>query len=178
MTRTRYRIGETHYPYFLTCTTVGWLPVFTRPKAGQVVLDSWRFLQQNRGLTLYGYVILENHLHWIAAAPQLPAVVKSFKMFTARRLIDLLEAHGAEVLLCQLLALKLPHKTRSTYQLWQEGSQPKQIANDAIMRQKLDYLHNNPVKRGYVDDALHWRYSSASNYAGRAGLIEVVTDWG
>jgi REP element-mobilizing transposase RayT len=178
MTRTRYRIDETQYPYFLTCTIVGWLPVFTRPEAVEVVLDSWRFLQQNQNMALFGYVILENHLHWIAAAPRLPAALKSFKMFTARRLIDLLQIHGAEVILGQLRALKLPHKTRSQYQFWQEGSHPKQIGNNAVMRQKLDYLHNNPVKRGYVDDPLHWRYSSARNYAGQAGLIEVVTDWG
>lgn len=42
-----------------------------------------------------------------------------------------------------------------------------------MMRQKLDYIHNNPVKRGYVSEAVHWRYSSASNYAGKMGLIEV-----
>jgi hypothetical protein len=51
------------------------------------------------------------------------------------------------------------------------------VSSDAIMRQKLEYMHDNPVKRGYVDDPLHWRYSSARNYAGRPGLIEVVTDW-
>ena len=75
-------------------------------------------------------------------------------------------------------ALKLRHKTKSEYQVWQEGSQPKLVANDEMMRQKLEYVHNNPVKRGYVDDPLHWRYSSARNYAGQPGLIEVVTDWG
>ena len=46
------------------------------------------------------------------------------------------------------------------------------------MRQKLEYMHNNPVKRGYVDEAVHWRYSSARNYAGLRGLIDVGTDWG
>ncbi|MGZ8182658.1 MAG: hypothetical protein ACXWT1_11900 [Methylobacter sp.] len=45
------------------------------------------------------------------------------------------------------------------------------------MRQKLDYIHQNPVKRGYVDQSEHWRYSSARNYAGQAGLIEVIRAW-
>ena len=63
------------------------------------------------------------------------------------------------MLLRQLRALKLRHKTRSEYQEWQEGSHPKQIANDEMMRQKLEYMHNNPVKRGYVDEAVQWRYS-------------------
>jgi putative transposase len=177
MSRTRYRIFDTDYPHFLTCTVVGWLPVFTRPEAVEIVYDSWRFLQQNRGLDLFGYVILENHLHLVAAAPELPEALKSFKMFTARRIIDLLKRCCAETLLRQLHAHKLSHKTESDYQLWQEGSQPKQITGSDMMLQKLDYMHNNPMKRGYVDDPIHWRYSSARNYAGLSGLIEVVTDW-
>jgi REP element-mobilizing transposase RayT len=177
MTRSRYRIFEREYPYFMTCTVVGWLPVFTRPDAVEILFACWRFLQQRRDFALYGYVILENHLHLIASAPELANAMKSFKMFTARQLIELLEKHSAEVLLGQLRALKLKHKQKSDYQVWQEGSHPKQIQNEEMMRQKLEYLHNNPVKRGYVDDPLHWRYSSARSYAGQPGLIEVVTDW-
>ena len=177
MTRTRYRICEEGYPYFLTCTVVGWLPVFTRGETVDVVLECWRYLQSHRDLTLFGYVILENHLHLIAAAPRLSAAMQTFKSYTARRIIDLLEDRKAQVLLRQLHAHKLPHKVKSQYQLWQEGSQPKQIGGDEMMWQKLEYMHNNPLARGYVDDPLHWRYSSARNYAGLPGLIEVVTDW-
>ena len=177
MTRTRYRIFETEYPYFMTCTLVGWLPVFTRPEAVQILFDSWRFLQQQRNFKLYGYVVLENHLHLIASAPDLSDVMKSFKMYTARQIIELLERHVATVLLRQLRALKLRHKTESEYQVWQEGSKPKQLGSDEMMLQKLEYLHNNPVKRGYVDDPVHWRYSSARNYAGQPGLVDVVIDW-
>ena len=80
-------------------------------------------------------------------------------------------------LLRQLRAHKLRHKKQSDYQVWQEGSHPKQIETDDMMWQKLEYIHNNPVVRGYVDDPLHWRYSSARNYAGLPGLIDVTTDW-
>lgn len=58
-----------------------------------------------------------------------------------------------------------------------EGSHPQQILDDEEMRQKLEYIHHNPVKRGYVDDPLCWRYSSARNYAGRDGVIEVDSAW-
>ena len=71
MPRSRYHFGESHYLYFLTCTIVAWLPVFTRPETVQIVLDSWRFLQEQERLTLFGYVILENHLHLIASADDL-----------------------------------------------------------------------------------------------------------
>ena len=98
-------------------------------------------------------------------------------MCTARQIIELLERRSADTLLRQLRAQKLRHKTESEYQVWQEGSQPKQIGNDDVMFQKLEYMHNNPVARGYVDDPVHWRYSSARNYAGRPGLIDVVIDW-
>ena len=69
MTRTRYRIFETESPYFMTCTIVGWLAVFTRPEAVQIVFDCWKFLFKEKNFKLYGYVVLENHLHLIASAP-------------------------------------------------------------------------------------------------------------
>jgi putative transposase len=177
MTRTRYRIVENESPYFMTCTVVGWLAVFTRPEAVQIVLDSWKHLQQHKQFQLLGFVILENHLHLIARAPELSQVMQSFKSWTARQLIDLLDRQHAWVLLDQLARLKLAHKTESEFQFWQEGSHPQQIRTDAMMWQKLEYMHRNPQERGYVDDPVHWRYSSARNYAGQPGLIEVVTDW-
>ncbi|HEV8070151.1 MAG TPA: transposase [Planctomycetaceae bacterium] len=177
MTRSRYRIFETEYPYFLTNTIVGWLPLFTRPEAVDILHDSWRHCQRQRGLMIFGYVILENHLHLIASAPDLSTVMQNFKSFTARSLIDLLERQSSTGLLRQLEAHKLRHKADSDYQVWQEGNHPEQIRTEAMMWQKLEYVHNNPVARGYVDDPLHWRYSSARNYAGLPGLIDVITDW-
>src|SRR5262249_13910684 len=122
MTRSRYRIWEQSQPHFLTCTVVGWLPVFTRPETVQIVLDCWRFLQHHERMVLYGYAILENHLHLIASAADLSKEVKAFKSYTARRIIDLLETQRVQVLLDQLAFHKLRHKVESRYQLWQEGS--------------------------------------------------------
>ena len=177
MTRSRYRIFDDAYPYFLTCTIVGWQAVFTRSEAVQIIFDSWIFLKKEKGFRLYAYVVLENHLHLIASAPELANAVKSFKMYTARQIIDLLESQSAKVLLRQLRALKRRHKTESDYQVWEEGSMPKQIESDEMMLQKLEYIHNNPVKRGYVDEPVHWRYSSVRTYAELPGLVQVITDW-
>lgn len=177
MSRSRYRIFETHYPYFLTCTIVEWLPIFTRKETVQIILDSWKFLQANGRMEIFGYVVLENHLHLIASSPDLSKEIGDFKSFTARQIIDLLKRKHVRVLLDHLQRFKANHKVDRDFQFWQEGSHPQQIQNGEMMRQKLEYAHYNPVKRGYVDEPTHWCYSSARNYAGKPGLIEVRTNW-
>ena len=177
MGRSRYRIVEQDHPYFLTCTVVNWVPLFTRPPIVQYLLDALIFLQKERNLRLYGYVILENHLHLIAQAPDLAGCIAGFKSFTARQIIDHLLFHRAERVLAQLAFGKRAHKADRQYQLWQEGSHPELLQNEQVLRQKLQYLHLNPVKRGYVDEAEHWRYSSARSYLGRVGLLDVFIDW-
>ena len=161
----------------MTCSIVGWLPIFTRPATVQIVLDSWKYLQREREFKLFGWVILENHLHLIAAAPELEDVMQRFKSFTALKIVRRLEAVGDREILQQLRWQKLSYKTESEHQVWQEGSHPQQIDRDAVMWQKLEYTHGNPVRRGYVDDPLHGRYSSARSYARMPGLIDVITDW-
>jgi REP element-mobilizing transposase RayT len=173
MGRSRYVILEPDKPHFLTCTVVEWLPVFTRPDAVQILLDSWSHQRRHDGLRLYGYVILENHLHFVAQAPRLDKCVSSFKSFTAARLIELLKIRKAERLLGRMRFAKCTHKRDREYQFWQEGSHAEMVISEAVMREKLDYIHQNPVKRGYVDEPEHWRYSSARNYAGRKGLVDV-----
>ena len=151
------------------------MPVFTRPQTVQILLDCWTYQRQQQGLKLYGYVVLENHLHFIAQAERLDQCVSSFKSYTARKIIDYLEKNHIEHILTRLRFSKRAHKQDREYQFWQEGSHPEMILNEKMMREKLDYIHNNPIKRGYVAQAAHWRYSSAANYFCREGLIEIDT---
>ncbi len=88
-----------------------------------------------------------------------------------------MEQQGFKTLLQELKYYKLRHKTDQVHQLWQEGSHPQIIETDAIAWQKVEYIHNNPVRRGYVDDPVHWRYSSARCYAGHAELLKTTVDW-
>jgi REP element-mobilizing transposase RayT len=173
MGRSRYHITEADKPHFMTCTVVEWLPVFTRPAAVQILLDCWSYQREHAGLRLYGYVVLENHLHFIAQARNLNNSVRSFKSFTARRIIDLLQAHHADRLLDRLHVAKRRHKTDREYQFWQEDFHPELVLSAEMMREKLTYIHANPVKRGYVSLPEHWRYSSAGSYMGLGGLIDV-----
>ena len=177
MGRSRFKFGEAGSPHFLTCTVVGWLPVFTKPETVQILLDSWQFLQDQNRMTLLGYVVLENHIHFIAAAENLPKEVGDFKSHTARQIIDYLLERRVKTLIDGLEFHKVRHKSDRRFQLWQEGSHPKVIETEAMTRQKLEYIHNNPVKRGYVSDPTHWRYSSARNYARIEALASVTTDW-
>jgi REP element-mobilizing transposase RayT len=153
------------------------MPVFTRPESVQVLFDSWRFLKGAGRMTVHAYVVLENHLHLIASGTQLSKEVGDFKSFTARQIIDSLEKQQVRMLLEQLKFFKARHKVDREYQLWQEASHPQMILDEEMMWQKIEYIHNNPLKRGYVDDPLHWRYSSARNYANQAALFPVVKEW-
>ncbi len=177
MARSRYRFGEGSYPHFLTDTIVAWLPVFSQPDNVSIVLGSWRFLQEERGISILSWVVMENHVHWIATGANLSERVREFKSYTAHAILDALRQKGAKTLLQELSFFKLRHKCDQSHQLWQEGSHPQILDSVEKVWQKIEYIHNNPVRRGYIIDPLHWRYSSATAYAKMPGLLEVETDW-
>ena len=177
MGRSRYKIYEPTHPHFITCTVLHWIPLFTRKESVEILLESFKYLQQTDNLKLYAYVILENHIHIIAQSGNIGQSIAKFKRHTARQLIKLLEQENVKTILDQLAFYKKAHKSDRTYQVWQESLQPKLIQTDAIMINKIKYIHQNPVKRGYVDEAKHWRYSSARDYEGVDGLLEVERFW-
>jgi putative transposase len=177
MPRSRYRFGDDHFPYFITNTIVAWLPVFSQPEFASVVIESWNFLQKERAIDLMAFVVMENHVHWIGAGPDLAKRVGEFKSFSATSIIKRMQAKGYDTLLQELSFYKARHKLDQDHQLWQEGSHPQQIDSDEMMWQKIEYIHNNPLRRGYIDDPTHWRYSSARAYAGQKSLVEVYRHW-
>jgi putative transposase len=178
MARSRYTfLPDDIFPYFITATAINWLPLFSNPHVAAILIDSLRFLIQSQRIILHAYVIMENHIHLIATAENLSAEIGKFKSFTARKCIDTYLEYNNHFILDQLAIHKLNHKDDRVYQFWQEGSHPKRIVNEAIMAQKIAYIHHNPVRRGYVDLPEHWRYSSARDYTGMEGLLPVVTEW-
>ncbi|MDZ7831724.1 MAG: transposase [Desulfobacterales bacterium] len=174
MGRSRYKIIEMNRPHFVTCTTIQWLPLFSSPTVVRFLLDSLSFLQDQSRIIIYAYVIMENHIHLILSSGRLNKEIAIFKSYTARQIIDFLEERHASHILKTLQYHKLAHKKDRQYQVWQEGSHPQAIINEEMMLQKIEYIHYNPVKRGYVDAPEHWRYSSARNYAGGEGLLEIA----
>jgi len=171
--RTRYTIREPDHPYFITCTVVNWLPLFTRKPYFDLLIDALQFCRQHKDLKIYAYVILDNHLHLVVAGPGLADTIRDFKSYTAKRLIALLGQDQKTWLLNQLKYYKQPTKTKSEYQVWQEGFHPQQIISQEMLQQKVDYLHHNPVRAGLVERPEDWVYSSARHYAGGQVIMEV-----
>ena len=177
MSRSRYKFAEDDHIHFLTCSVVDWLPLFEDETSIQILINSLRYLQKENRINIYAYVIMPDHVHLIASSVNLSKHIGDFKSFTARTIIDLLTKRQTKNVLARLKHCKLKHKRKSAYQLWQEGSHPEVILGSKMMRQKINYIHFNPVVAGFVDDPLVWKYSSARNYEGLVGLLEVITEW-
>jgi putative transposase len=177
MSRSRYKFQSSVHPHFLTDTFVRWLPLFKDEAVIQIVMNSFKFLLEQHRMSLFGYVIMPEHMHFIAKSADLSAEIASLKSFTALRIIEHLERQQDTFTLFLLSKYKKQHKKDRTYQVWQEGSHPQALTSRSMMRQKLRYIHNNPVKRGLVNSPELWEYSSASNYAGLGGCLDITTQW-
>lgn len=161
--RSRYRIHDSEGIYFVTATVVEWLPAFTTCADFQVLLDSLAYCRREKQLRIYAYVLMENHLHMVVEGPQLSRTLQAFKSFTAQEIVKLAEAQGRTWLLNQFAYYRKRFKEQSRYQVWQEGLHPQVCETKEMFNQKIAYIHDNPVRRGWVDVPEHWRYSSARN---------------
>jgi putative transposase len=163
----RYRADE-DLPCFCTITVLDWLPVLIEARYIEPILDSLRYCRANKGLKLLAFVIMPNHVHLIASAGQrLHEVMRDFKRFTSRQIHERLKADGRESLLHWLeYATPRARRGRGELGLWQDGFHPQAIWSAEVFRQKLDYLHTNPCRKGLVQQPQHWSFSSAAAYAG------------
>ncbi len=123
-----------------------------------------KYCQENKNLKIYAYVILDNHFHMIVSSEKLTRTIQSLKRYSAQELIKTFESGDVKWLLNQLAFYKKRHKISSIHLIWQEGFHPELIMNDKMLLQKINYIHQNPVRKGYVDKPEHWRYSSARNF--------------
>jgi putative transposase len=165
--------------YFMTCTIVGWVDVFSRQRYRQIVVDSLKYCQAHKGLKIYGFVIMTNHIHLLALAEdekRMGAIMRDFKRFTATNILKSIQEEP-ESRQSWLLHMFKYHghlaANREIYQVWQDGFHPTLIYSDKVFLQKLNYLHQNPVRAGFVDREQDWKYSSASNYLNDKGLIDI-----
>ena len=146
----RYHARESDRGYFITATVVEWLPVFASTACCDIVVRSLEYCCEHKGLAIYAWVILDNHLHAILAAPDLSAVLRDLKSFTAKQLVQQIKLERREWLLNQLRHYRAAHKPNE-YQLWQEGSHPQRILHDEMMEQsraERDRLRAEPQPAG------------------------------
>jgi REP element-mobilizing transposase RayT len=174
MGRSRYKFHEEHYPYFVTSTILEGLPMFCKPQIAQILLDQLVFMQNEKAIKLYAYVIMPNHFHAVVQGKNLAEALRLTKSYSARRTLEYLKMNGHTRWLKKLKQFKKTHKVGRTYQFWEEGLHPKQLTTVDMVNQKITYIHDNPLKSGFVEHAVDWRYSSALDYFGEEGLIPIT----
>ena len=173
MGKSRYSVLNHQAPHFVTCTAVKWRLLFADPRIVNILLNAIRYLQAENALRLHGYVVMENHLHMIVSGDNVSAAIARFKTFTARQIVEYLRENGQRGMLRELSFAMRERGDARQHKVWEADFHPQAIAGEDMLRQKLDYMHANPVRRGYVDEPTCWRNSSARNYAGMEGVLEV-----
>lgn len=166
MTTERYRIGDDAHVYFVTYSIVEWLPVFVSEEPCRIVTESLKFCREKKGLCTNAFVIMPTHMHAIFFDEKfdnerLQQSLTDFRKFTGRSLSDYCVGHLPKCFLETLRASSTADRER---RFWQPSRHPEAIVTEKFWRQKLDYLHENPCRKGLVKRGADWRFSSAAHY--------------
>ena len=176
---TKYKIHNQQGLYFLTFKVVGWIGVLTRKRYRDILINSLKYCQKNKGLRLYAYVIMSNHVHLVAAANEgyeLSNILRDFKKFTAQQILKSIKEESENRREWMLYLFEYFGKRNTNnrkYQFWGQDNHPIELWSEPVSGQKINYIHNNPVRAGLVAEPEHYLYSSASNYISGTGLIDV-----
>lgn len=169
----QYKIHNPEAPYFVTFTVVQWIDVFTRQTYRDIFLDSVRFCQREKGLVVHAYCIMSNHVHMILAArgdQRLQDIIRDLKKFTSVKITRAIKNNPQESRKAWMrwMFARAGQKNSNNrhYQFWQQHNHPIELFSARVARQKLNYIHHNPVKAGIVLSPEEYWYSSAKNYAG------------
>ncbi|MCP4360455.1 MAG: transposase [Chloroflexi bacterium] len=168
------------YIYYITINVYKRLNLFVRPSFVILLYDSLNFYRYKQQFKLLGYVILPDHLHlliWPYGKANVSDIMRDFKTFTSKRIIKQAEVENRQDLLEAFQ--KAGAKTgRSDNKVWQDNFWDKLVYSEKFLRQKLNYIHRNPVRAGLVDDVAAYPYSSYRNYEFDDNvLIEINKDW-
>ncbi len=174
-----YLIRDQRKIHFITATVVDWVDIFTRKRYKDIVIDSLKYSIENKGLLLYGYVIMSNHIHIIIQSKdgKLSNVLRDFKKFTAKTILNSIQTEPEsrkEWMLERFTKATESHSRNKQFQFWKYGNHAIEIYSNKFMWSKLNYIHLNPVKSGIVNKAQDYIYSSASNYIDNKGIIDVI----
>ncbi|RYE26221.1 MAG: transposase [Sphingobacteriales bacterium] len=174
-----YKIWNKEGVHFVTFAVVEWVDVFTRKEYRDIFIDSIRHCQQAKGLKLYSWCLMSNHVHMVISSDKgISEIMRDLKKFTSKQLIKAVTEHPQESRrdwMLQIFKLAGADNSRNVnYQFWRQDNQPKECYSKEFTLQKLEYIHNNPVAAGIVERAEDYLYSSARDYyGGGKGLLEV-----
>lgn len=173
-----YIIHDQGAMYFLTFQVIDWVDIFTRPVYKDIITESFFFCRKNKGLLIFGYVIMTNHIHLIARArnQNLSEVVRDFKKFTSAKLVEAIkreEESRREWMLSRFQNAAATNARSKNYQLWTHENHAMELRSPEFVRQKINYIHENPVRAGWVEKQEDYLYSSARNYAGLPYVLEI-----
>ena len=174
--------------YFTTSTVIDWMDVFTRPVYKHIVIDSLKYCQESKGLEIYAWVLMTNHLHMIVgieqARPDLQCdiqigdVLRNFKKYTSKSIVkaigDNKQESRKEWLMDRFWFRGANDSKIKNFKFWQEGNHIETINTYEFYREKLNYIPMNPVKQEIVESPEQYLYSSARNYYGEKGLLEIT----
>lgn len=178
----KYKFHNPDGCYFVTFAVVGWVDVFTRNVYKDILIASWKYCQEEKGLLIHAYVIMTNHVHMIISRNSknlLEDIMRDMKKFTSAKILEAIKAEPESRREWMLPIFKEAGEANSnntTYQFWRQDNHPIELERYTpdILKQKMEYIHENPVRAGFVEKPEDWIYSSARDYyANRKGLIEL-----
>ena len=179
MSSENYRIGNQNSIYFLTFTVTDWVDVFTRFNYKKIIIESLDFCKKNKGLRLYAWCLMTNHLHLVCSIDEpfkMSDFLRDYKKHTAKELlseIQLLPESRKEWILYRFEYAGKFDKRITNYRFWQDTSHPIEMDSTALIEERINYIHENPVRTGIVANAEDYLFSSARNYAGLSSLLEI-----
>ncbi len=180
LTGTKHTIKKPQGLYFMTLTIVEWIDVFTRERYAKIIVDSLKYCMLNKGLNIYAYVVMSNHLHIIANCNddfQLNDVIRDFKKFSSKQIVASIKndtESRREWMLAIFAKEAQAHTKQHSYKVWQDGNFAIESYSEKFTWIKLNYIHMNPVRAGYVRRPQHWKYSSATNYMEMESVLKNV----
>ena len=175
---TGYKIIEQDKLYYVTLQVIEWVDIFSRQKYRDIIIENLTYCQKNKGLEIFCWVIMSNHIHLIVRSEkaELSSTLRDFKSYTSKLIlaeIDTSTESRKEWMLAIFKNAAFNHKRNSEFQYWTHENHAEILFSNKFIEQKLDYIHNNPVRAGIVFKPDEYRYSSAIDYADGKGLLDI-----
>jgi len=177
---TKYKIRDQEKLHFVSFAVVDWIDVFIRNEYKDILIDSLSYCQKNKGLEIYAWCIMTSHVHLIIGThgKNIEDILRDFKSFTSRSLKDAMRENPVESrkewILSMMEDAGKKNSNNNDFQFWQQDNHPIELWDNYMMEQKLEYIHMNPVVAGFVSAPEDYVYSSARDYAGEKGLLEII----